>query len=265
MLEFKGKTVWITGASSGIGAALAIEFARAGARPVLSARNRERLEAVAAACRQHSGQVLVLPMDVTQTDSFAELTARVEDWGGGIDVLVNNAGIGQRGSALDTKSDAARKLFEADFWGAVELTRAVVPGMKTRGKGAVVAVTSVIGKFGAPSRSFYSAAKHALHGWFDSLREELAGTGVRVTILVPGWIRTEISLHALNDDGTPHGKMDPGQSGGLDASECARRMVKAIGEGGPEYLIGGRECAMAYLFRLSPGLARWVLRRKGIG
>lgn len=261
----KGKNVWITGASSGIGQALAREMARRGARTLLSARRVEALEQTAAECRAFGGEVFVLPFDLADANAVATAAVEAEKWLGPVDMLLNIAGLGQRGLALETDAAAARRIFEIDFWGAVELTRAVAPGMVRRGGGQIVALTGVLGKFGVPRRSFYCAAKHAMHGWFDALREELLGTGVGVTLLVPGWVRTEISLHALDATGKPHGRLDEGQAQGISAEECARRAMPAIIKGKPEQLLGGSECGGVYLNRLWPGLFRRLLRKKGIG
>ncbi len=267
-MDPRDKSVWITGASSGIGAALAVEMARHNPRRLLlSARREDRLREVAGRCRAAgAGQVEVLPFDLADTPALRRIAAEAETlMGGGVDLLVNVGGVGMRGLGLDTDLEVAKRVFEVDFWGAVELTRGVAPGMVKRGRGQIVVLTGVLGKFGAPRRSFYSAAKHALHGWFDSLREELLGSGVEVTFLVPGWVKTEISEHALEADGRAHGRMDSGQESGITAEECARRCLPAIVKGVPEQLVGGMECGGVYLNRLWPGLFRKMLRRRGIG
>ena len=264
-MDPKNKNVWITGASSGIGKALAVEMAKAGAAVLLSSRRLERLEETAAACRTHGVHVGTLALDLSETNQLAATAAKAEIGFGPIDILMNIGGVGQRGLALDTDLAVARKIMDVDFWGAVELTRAVAPGMVQRGSGQIVALSGVLGKFGAPRRSFYSAAKHAMHGWFDSLREELLGTGVAVTLLVPGWVRTEISEHAMESDGRPHGKMDSGQAQGISSEECAVRCMPAIRKGLSEQLVGGIECGGVYLNRIWPGLFRRILRRRGIG
>jgi short-subunit dehydrogenase len=159
----------------------------------------------------------------------------------------------------------AERILAVDFWAATELARAVAPGMLARGDGQIVVVTGVLGKFGAPNRAYYSAAKHALHGWFDSLREETWKQGLTITLLVPGWVKTGISAAALEADGRPHGTTDPGQLGGLAPEECARRALAAIIAGRDEQLIGGYECGGVYLKRFWPGLLKWFIRRRGIG
>ncbi|MCL2000079.1 MAG: SDR family oxidoreductase [Planctomycetes bacterium] len=264
-MDPKDRNVWITGASSGIGQALALEMARAGARLLLSARRLVRLEETASRCRACGAEALVLPLDLSRTEELAGLAAKAETDLGQIDMLLNIAGIGQRGSALDTNFEVAKRIMDVDFWGAVELTRAIAPGMVRRGMGQIVVVSGVLGKFGAPRRSFYSASKHALHGWFDSLREDILGSGVEITLIVPGWVKTEISECALDADGHPHGRIDAGQENGLSSEECARRAMPAIIKGLPEQLVGGIECGGVYLNRLWPGLFRKILRKRGIG
>lgn len=261
----KNRNVWVTGASSGIGKAMAVEMAKNGANVLVSARRLERLEETAAQCRTYGGKVDVLPFDLADTAGLRGVAAEARARFGEVDMLLNIGGVGQRGLALDTELSVARKILDVDFWGAVELTRAVVPGMLERGSGQIVALSGVLGKFGAPRRSFYSASKHAMHGWFESLREELLDTGVEITLLVPGWVRTEISEHALEADGALHGDMDAGQAGGISPEECARRAMPAIVKGRAEQLIGGIECGGVYLNRLWPGLFKRFLRKRGIG
>lgn len=261
----KNKNVWITGASSGIGRAMAVEMAKNGAHVLVSARRFDRLNETAAHCRQYGGKVDVLSFDLADTGGLGGVAAEAESRFGPVDVLLNIGGVGQRGLALETDLSVARKIMDVDFWGAVELTRAVVPGMIGRGGGQIVALSGVLGKFGAPRRSFYSASKHAMHGWFESLREELLGSGVEITLIVPGWVRTEISEQALEADGRRHGDLDAGQANGISPEECARRAMPAIIQGRPEQLVGGIECGGVYLNRLWPALFKRILRRRGIG
>lgn len=261
----KGKNIWITGASSGIGRALALEMVKAGGNTLLSARRLDQLNEAAAACRTYGGRVDVLPFDLAQTESLKEIAAEATARMGQIDMLLNIGGVGMRGTALETDLAVAKKIMDVDFWGAVELTRAVMPDMVKRGNGQIVALTGVLGKFGAPKRSFYSASKHAMHGWFESLREETLGSGVEITLLVPGWVKTEISEKALEADGRQHGSMDPGQQRGITPEECAKRSLPAIINGVSEQLVGGIECGGVYLNRLWPGLFKRFLRKKGIG
>ncbi len=264
-MDPKDKTAWVTGASSGIGKALAVELAKAGAAVLVSARRLDRLEETAEECRRYGNRVWIMPLDLAAVETLGDSAAEAVDRLGQIDILVNAAGIGQRGDALTTAYPVARQMLEVDFWGAVELTRAVMPQMLQRQSGQIVAVTGVLGKFGAPRRAFYAAAKHALHGWYESLREETLGKGVELTLLVPGWVMTEISEQALEADGKRHGVTDVGQLRGISPEECARRAMPAIIEGRNEQLIGGLECGGVYLHRLWPGLFKKFLRKRGIG
>jgi short-subunit dehydrogenase len=166
---------------------------------------------------------------------------------------------------LETEEGVEERIFAVNFWGSAALTRMVLPHMLRRKSGRIAAVTSLLAKFGAPNRSAYAASKHALHGWYDSLREEILGSGVSVTLLVPGWIKTDISVRALDNNGEAHGLIDEGQRRGITPEEAARRMVRAIDAGKEEQLIGGWECLSAYGMRFFPRLTRYCLRKYGIG
>jgi len=256
---FEGKTVWITGASSGIGEALAREFARAGAKLILSARRAELLESVAASCGAPE-KARALPFDMADHDAIPARAEEAASFFGPIDILVNNAGITQRSLGAETKLAVDKRLMDVNYFGTLAVTRAVLPGMIARREGQVVVVTSVLGKFGAMQRSGYAASKHALHGFFDALRAELHPHNVRVTILAPGWIRTEIAKTALEADGSPHGRIDrPG--GGMPPAVFARRAMRAIRKQKREAVIGGLvEVLGVCVHRFFPGLFARVVR-----
>lgn len=258
MTDIAGKVVWITGASSGIGEALAIEASAMGAKLVLSARRAAELERVKAACA-HPKQVAVLPLDLTAFDA-ERAYAQAQSCFGGIDVLINNAGISQRSSVLDTSMDVYRRIFELDFFAPVALTKAVLPQMMQRGQGHIVVISSVVGYVGTPQRSGYAAAKHAVQGFFDALRAEAWKRDVKVTTVCPGYIRTNISINAITGDGGQHGQMDPGQQKGLDAQVCARRIWKAVAANRDEVVIG-KEALFVLAKRFTPGLVSWGLKR----
>ncbi len=259
-MRLADRVVWITGASTGIGKALALALADAGARLILSARNRERLDAVRAATA-HPARVHVLALDVADHDALPARAEQALGLEGRVDVLVHNAGVGQRSPAADTELHVTRRILDVNFLGPVALTRAVLPSMRARQNGHLVVVSSVLGTFGAKRRSSYAASKHALHGFFDSLRAELADEGIRVTLICPGYIRTPISEQALTADGTPHGRADPGQASGMDPARCAARMVRAIEREQREVVIGGWETAGVWLKRWCPWLLARILRR----
>lgn len=255
---YKGRVVWITGASSGIGEALAKAFARNGARLVLSARREAELERVKQACIEanpaENGH-LVLPLDVTEQKLMPAVVDAVRDHFGQIDVLINNAGIGQRSLCVDTGMDVYRRLFEVDVLGQIALTRAVLPTMIEQRGGQVAVTASVAGKVGVPYRTGYCAAKHAMMGFFDALRGEVAQHGIAVHTIVPGYIRTNISKHALLGDGAEMGYMDKAIASGMDADRCAAVIIKGLMKGKPEIPVGkGTEMHALWVKRFFPGL-----------
>jgi dehydrogenase/reductase SDR family protein 7B len=255
-----GKVVWITGASSGLGEALAHAFARRGARLVLSARNEERLLAVQAACA-HPERHFVLPLDLADEATLAPAVATALARSGAIDVVVHNGGVSQRSLAKDTGLAVDRRIFEINFFAAVALTKALLPTMLARKSGHFVVISSLVGKFGTPLRSGYSASKHALHGFFDSLRAETWRDGLKITLVCPGFIRTAVSLNALTADGSPQGTMDRAQEHGMAPEVCAEHIVRAVERGRTEVLVGGPERFAVYLKRFVPGLWNRAIRR----
>ncbi len=259
-MDLAGKTVWITGASSGIGEALAYELAARGARLVLSARRGAELERVRAACARPDDH-LVVPLDLADPATLEAAAREVLERLGPPDVMVHNGGVSQRARAEDTDMAVVRRLLEVDFFGTVALTLHLLPAMVARGSGRLVVVSSLVGKIGTPLRSGYSAAKHALHGWFDSLRAEVHDRGVRVTIVCPGFVRTPLPIHALTGDGTPQGSMDRAQRRGLDPALVARRIARALERGEDELLIAGKERLAVHLARFFPGLFRKLIRK----
>lgn len=262
MLKTGRKRVWITGASSGIGEALAREFHRAGAKVILSARREEELKRVQAECGEE-GSTKILPLDISATDELEQKAKVALEIFGGIDILVNNAGVTQRSLVKDTELEVYRRLMEVNFFGAVALTKAILPSMIENKTGHIVVISSLVGKFGTPLRSGYAAAKHALHGFFDSLRAEVTRYGIKVTLVCPGYIRTDISLHALRGDGSLHNKMDSGQEKGMAVERCAQEILKSIALGREEVYVGGRDKYIVYLKRFFPGLFSRMIARSG--
>lgn len=252
-MNFSNQRVWITGASSGIGEALAYAFHQAGAKLILSARREDELKRVQNRCGQPAG-AQILPVDVTQSAELPEKAKLALQMFGGIDILVNNAGVSQRSLVKDTDIDVYRKLMEVNFFGAVALTKSVLPSMVERNTGHIVVISSLVGKFGTPLRSGYAAAKHALHGFFESLRAETSRSGIKVTLVCPGFIRTDVSLNALRGDGSLHAKMDSGQAQGMSAEDCAAQTLKAVAAGREEVYIGNRDKYLVYLKRFFPGV-----------
>ena len=264
MSYFKDKVVWITGASSGIGEALAIELSKRGAILILSARSKDRLEAVRRRC-ENAGRHEVLALDLSDIDALHEKADEAAGYYGRIDILINNGGVSQRSLALETSVDVDRRLIETNYLGPVALTKAVLPGMIARKQNAhIVVVSSLTGKFGTPLRSGYAASKHALHGFYDALRAELWREKVFVTIVCPGYIRTNISVNAMTGDGSPQGTMDRGQANGMSPEACARRILRAVEAGKNEVYIGGMEKMGVYLKRFFPGFFSRIIRKTSV-
>jgi NADP-dependent 3-hydroxy acid dehydrogenase YdfG len=254
---FKNQTVWITGASSGIGEALALQFATEGARIVLSARRESELERVREACTGRglpADNILVLPLDVTDYDAMPAAVGRVCEKFGRIDMLINNAGISQRSLCVDTDMSVYRKIFEVDVLGQIALTKAVLPGMLEQGSGHIAITSSVAGKIGVPLRTGYCAAKHAVMGFYDALRAETARHGVRVTTITPGYINTNVAINALNGDGSTFGRTDKNIANGMDVNRCAQVIIEGFRKGTPEIAVGeGMEMKALWLKRFFPG------------
>ncbi len=234
-MEFAGKTVWITGASSGIGEGLALAFARAGARLVLSGRRTDALQDVAGRCQ---ASTLVLPFETTDLAVLPQVVAEAEAKTGGIDILVNNAGISQRSLALDTDFEVYRRIMEVDFFAPLRLTQLLLPAMVRRGHGAIVNNASVAGKVGSPLRTAYCAAKHAMVGWSDALRAETAQYGITVHVVTPGFVATSIAANALKGDGSVNGPNDDPVNAGISIDEAAGQIMDALASDTPEIPVG---------------------------
>ena len=257
--SYKDKVVWITGASSGIGAALASAFAARGATLVLSARRRDRLEGVRTACANPERH-RILPLDLTEAAAIPTAADSVLKQQGRVDILVNNGGITQRSLAKDTRIEVDRCIMETNYFGAVALTKAVLPSMLARRSGDIVVVSSLIGHFSTPLRSAYAASKHALHGFFDALRAEVYADGLHVMLVCPGFVRTEISLQALTANGTPYASMDASQAGGLAPEKCAAQILAGLYQRKDEIVVGGKETRYLLLHRFFPALFRRAIR-----
>lgn len=259
-MRFPGQIIWITGASSGIGEATARAFAREGARLVLSSRRADELDRVRRTCERPDDHVIV-PLDLSRSDTHGAIVADVLTRCGAIDVLVNNGGVSQRALAAETSEAIERALMEVDYFGTVALTKAVLPSMLTRRSGHLVVVSSVMGYLGTPGRSTYAAAKHALHGYFDSLRAEVWRAGIKVTLICPGYVRTAVSENALGPNGEKHGKTDGTHVSGITPEKCAAALVRGVARGHNEVYVGGWEVAGIYLQRLAPWLLARIVRR----
>ena len=249
--RFAGKTVWITGASSGIGEALAKAFGQEGAHIILSGRRTEALEQVAAGIK---GDSLVLPFETTDYDILPAKVEEARNWKGRVDILVNNAGISQRSLALDTHPDVHHKIINVDLLAPIWLTQLLLPHMIEAGGGHLVGISSVAGRVGVPLRTAYCAAKHGLIGYMDALRAETEKLhNVHVTNILPGSIRTNVSRNALTKDGGSRGKSDAVIDNGMEPAECARQILEAVFDQVPELIIAeGPEMMIAKLRQSDP-------------
>lgn len=247
MTDVTGKTAWITGASSGIGEALAKSFVANGGACVLSGRNVAELERVS-----HDsgapGRCMILPFDTTDLECLPAMVGAAIGFCGHIDILVNNAGISQRSLAVETDFSVYEKIVAVDLMAPIALTQAMLPHFVTRGSGQLVMISSVAGKVGVPMRTAYCAAKHGLIGYADALRAEVAGQGTRVLVVTPGSIRTNVSRNALNADASVRGVSDKAIENGIDPNDAARLIWDAVASGTRELVIAqGMEAEMPKL------------------
>lgn len=258
--------LWITGATSGIGEALAYCASAHihDVRLILSARREQELERVKAECMKRSKiadtDIYLLPLDLSQSETLADKVKQAVQHFGVVDIMVHNGGISQRSLAKDTSVEVDRHVMEVDFFGTLTLTKALLPPMIQRQKGHFVVISSLVGKFGTPMRSGYSAAKHALHGFFDALRAEVWQENIDVTMVCPGFIKTNVSVNAVTGDGSKQGIMDDAQANGMDAEKCAEQILRAIKQKKLEVYIGGRERLGIYLKRFVPSIFARILR-----
>ncbi len=265
MSSLSGQVIWITGASSGIGEALTYNLAHQGARLILSARRKDELERVKGNCPTFAqANIRVLPLDLAESSTLGLTAQAAVQIFGHVDILVNNGGISQRSMAKDTVLDVDRKLMEVDYFGTVALSKALIPHFIERKQGHFVVISSVMGMIGAPNRSGYSAAKHALHGFFDSLRAEMwkESKNIIVTIICPGWISTNLAKHALTGSGAELNDEDRRNSRGMTPEALATKIVSAIRSKKEEVYIGGlMEITSIYLKRFVPGIFSKLVRK----
>jgi dehydrogenase/reductase SDR family protein 7B len=254
-------TVWITGASSGIGEALALEYAKLNANLILSARNEETLQPVADRCQNQNNTVLILPLDLSESKDFASKLQIIKQNFDKVDILINNGGISQRSLIIETPLEIDRKLFEVNYFGTIALTKLVLTWMIETGGGKMVVISSISGKFGFPFRASYAATKHALIGFFETLGLEHISDNIQTTVVCPGRIRTNISLRALNNKGETTNEMDPGIKDGMPAKECALKIIKAIRKNKREVWIGRKELLLVYFHQYIPRLF-WAIAPK---
>lgn len=263
MAQLANKTVWITGASSGIGEALAYLLGQKNCNLILSSRKAEALQAVKDRSR-YPGKVYILPLDLAAFDTLEQKAEEAISAFGSIDLLINNAGISQRSLILDTDFSVYQKLIDIDYLGTVALTKALLPHFIGRKKGHFVTVSSLMGKFGSPYRSGYCGAKHALHGFFDVLRMEHGKDGLLVTMICPGFVQTDVAKNALTADGSRQEKDDVATQNGIPVAIFAKKMLRAIEKEKYEAYIAGRELIGIYLKRFFPRLLHKLVLRSRV-
>jgi dehydrogenase/reductase SDR family protein 7B len=258
-MNFDRKVIWITGASSGVGEYLTYAFAQRGARLIISSRNQAELERVKNNCKKPE-EVHVLTLDVANFEQVGIKAQQAIQIYGRIDILVNNAGISQRAYVKDSLLEVDQRIMNVNFMGTVAVTKAVLPQFLQQQSGQIVVMSSVTGKLGTPKRSAYAASKHALHGFFDSLRAETYEDNLKVTILCPGYIQTNISINALTGDGSKYNTKKDKTQAGLAPDLFAQKALKAIYRQKEEAYIGGKEIMGIYLKRFFPRLLSRIVR-----
>lgn len=261
-MYFSGKVIWITGASSGIGAELAHQLSAQGAKLILTARRADALAEVVKACK--SGECRILTADVAQADTLEQLTKDAIGVFGHIDVVIHSAGISQRSTAINTAMDTIRKIMEVNFFATVAITKYLLPHFKQRGSGHIVAISSMAGLMGFPLRTGYAASKHAVKGYFETMQTELDIPNLAITIVSPGRINTPISLSAITETGQAHGKMDEDLLNGIPVSECAEKIVNAMKNKKKHVIIARAERYLWWFWWFVPEVYRRIAHSKGM-
>jgi dehydrogenase/reductase SDR family protein 7B len=257
---YSKKKIWITGASSGIGEQLALQLSATNAILILSARRKDELDRVRSMCKNPE-DVYVVPLDLSVESSVREAFEIVKSTIGEVDILFNNGGISQRSTVLQTPLELERKMFEINFFSNILLSKLVASTMVERKYGHLVITSSLLGKWGFPLRSSYSASKHALHGYYESMRMELEQQGIFITLVTPGFVATEISLNSFNEKGNRTNEMDNNQATGLSAVDCAMKILQGVSDQKKEFAVGGKEVKGILVKRLFPSLFEKLLRR----
>lgn len=259
-MNLSNKVIWITGASSGIGEALSYECSRQGATLILSARRKEALEKVKSNCH-HPDKVHIIPLDLEQYDQMSEKVNEALSKTDKIDMLINNGGISQRSLAAETPIEVDQRMMVINYLGTVGLTKALLPHLLARKQGHITVISSLVGKFATPMRSSYSASKHALHGFFDTLRAELYQDNIKVTIICPGFVQTNVSMNALTADGSAQNSMDDATANGITAKQCALGIINAIKRNKNEVYLGKKEVFGIYMKRFFPRIFARIIRK----
>ncbi|TYB76400.1 SDR family oxidoreductase [Bizionia myxarmorum] len=259
-MNFNNQTIWITGASSGIGKALVMALDNQNCQLIISSRRLEDLEAVKNSCLNPQN-IACLPFDLADYQEMAFVVETAQSFFGNIDILINNGGISQRSLIIETDIAVDKKLMEIDYLGTVALSKALLPYFIKQQSGQFVTVTSLMGKFSSPYRSGYCGAKHALHGFFDTLRLEHEKDGISVTLICPGFVNTAVAKNAQTGDGSQQNIQDSATENGLDVNDFAERMLKAVHKKKFEAYFGKKEVLGIYLKRYFPKFLHWYTLR----
>jgi len=257
--KFHGKVILITGASSGIGRAIAQTIYPFGSQLILASRNVENLETVKkeliGSVSQKLPEPIIFQLDLEAVDKVEGIADRILERVGTVDILINNGGMSVRASALDTQLSVHQRILNVNYLGTVELSRAIVKKMVIKGSGCLVQVSSMQGRLAMPYRATYSASKHALQAWSDSLRAELGGSGVSVMVVSPGYVNTNLSRNAVTADGSSYGKLDPTTAEGYSPEHVAQEVVRAVSRGREEVVVAPLLHKLAIIIRtLAPAL-----------
>lgn len=256
--NFENKVVWVTGASSGIGASLAEKLNEQGAMVILSARRIEKLEQLRNKLK-FPEKSMIVTLDLTDPESIQSAVDKVNKLDH-LDLLIQDAGIAQKGLVKDNPIEIDRTIMETNYFGTITLTKAILPRFLDQKHGWIAVVTSIAGVVGVPGRSSYSASKHALHGFFESLRAELIDCDLDISIIMPGFINTQITVKELKSDGHPYGKVEKSHKMGLSPDECAEKIIRKLKKRKKNIIVGGFEVTSIYLQRFLPGLYDFLIR-----
>ncbi|MEN2282110.1 SDR family oxidoreductase [Algoriphagus sp. SE2] len=260
MSHFQNKIIWITGASSGIGEEMCYQFSALGAKLIISARNEGKLKRVNAQLPRNPGSAKVLPLDLEKLSELPDKVHEAISYLGKIDFLINNAGMAVRDFAKNTELEIDQKLMNINYFGSVALTKGLLPYFESQKSGHIVVISSLSGKYGVPKLAAYAAPKHALHGFYDSLRNEIVDSGIYISVIIPGIIQTEITAHAVLGKGENYGKVETAFLKAYPVEKAVKKMIGAIQKRSEEYYVGGSEGITLWINRFSPWLLRRIIR-----
>lgn len=260
-IDFKNKTVWVVGASSGIGEGLIKQLAKENCNIILSARRENKLKNIQTSLKLSNKNSLVLPLDISKSNEFDNKIALVISKFLSIDILILNAGIAHKSFAEETLEEVDRRIMEVNFMGNILLTKKVIPVMKKQGSGTIAVTSSILGKIGLPFVSTYCASKQAITGYYESLRYEVSKYNINITILSPGFIKTDITKNSLTADGRIFNKDSIAQEKGMNATLCAKKMIQAIKKGKRHQYIGGLETFMPAFSFYFPRMFSFLMKK----